>query len=182
MTTKEQELKALRQIEKIVENLGENSYLATAFEGCFEIAEQNIENDFACSMKQRAEAAEAQSETLAAMLKAATANATDLEDALTALTEANEGAAKIYEERIAKLRMKTFSVDRYKQIWTLVYDKIEYCKGCMSQSANIMADLAATPKDIAFVNAVTQYRNRRDELTAAEDLLEYLDKINPEEV
>lgn len=52
MTTKEQERKALAQIRKIVEGLGENSYLSFAFEGCFEKAEENIENDFACSYKQ----------------------------------------------------------------------------------------------------------------------------------
>lgn len=58
MTTKEQERKALEQIRKIVEGLGENSYVGTALEGCFEIAEENIENDFACSMMDRKEAAE----------------------------------------------------------------------------------------------------------------------------
>lgn len=58
MTTKEQERKAHAQIKKIVEGLGENSYIGTAFEGCFEIAEMNIENDWACSMKQRTESAE----------------------------------------------------------------------------------------------------------------------------
>lgn len=58
MTTKDQERKALAQIRKIVEGLGEESYIGIAFEGCFEIAEENIENDFACSMKQRAEKAE----------------------------------------------------------------------------------------------------------------------------
>lgn len=57
MTTKEQERKALEQIKKIVAGLGENSYVATALEGCFEIAEENIEYDMACSMKQRYEAA-----------------------------------------------------------------------------------------------------------------------------
>lgn len=58
MATKEQERKALEQIVKIVEGLGEDSYIGTAFEGCFEIAKQNIENDWACSILQRAEAAE----------------------------------------------------------------------------------------------------------------------------
>lgn len=58
MTTKEQERKVLAQIKKLVEELGEDSYIGTAFEGCFEIAEQNIENDWACSMKDRAEIAE----------------------------------------------------------------------------------------------------------------------------
>lgn len=58
MTTKEQERKALAQIRKIVEGLGEDSYIGMAFEGCFEIAEENIENDFGCSMKQRADKAQ----------------------------------------------------------------------------------------------------------------------------
>ena len=58
MTTKEQERKALEQIRKIVEGLGENSYVGTAFAGCFEDAEDNIENDFAMSMKDRYESEE----------------------------------------------------------------------------------------------------------------------------
>lgn len=58
MTTKEQERKALEQIRKIVAGLGENSYVGTAFEGCFEDAEENIENDFALSMNGRWQDAE----------------------------------------------------------------------------------------------------------------------------
>lgn len=65
-TTKEQERKALEQIKKIIESLGENSYIATAFEGCFEVAAENIENDFACSLKHKAEAAEQKAEKLEA--------------------------------------------------------------------------------------------------------------------
>ena len=63
VATKEQERKALEKIKKIVEELGEDSYIGMAFEGCFEIAEENIENDFGCSMKQRVEAAEKKLET-----------------------------------------------------------------------------------------------------------------------
>lgn len=53
ITTKEQERKALEKIRKIVAELGEDSYVATAFEGCLEDAEQNIENDFALSYYDR---------------------------------------------------------------------------------------------------------------------------------
>ena len=56
--TKDQERDALATIKKLVEDLGPQSYLATAFEGCFQDAEDNIENDFAFSMKARYEAAE----------------------------------------------------------------------------------------------------------------------------
>lgn len=58
MATKEQERKALEQIRKIVAGLGERSYVGTAFAGCFEDAEQNIEYDAACSSLGRAEVAE----------------------------------------------------------------------------------------------------------------------------
>lgn len=58
MTNKEQERKALEKIRKIVAELGENSYIGTAFAGCFEDAEQNIEYDAAYSSLGRAEAAE----------------------------------------------------------------------------------------------------------------------------
>lgn len=57
MTTKETERKALELIRSTVEKLGPNSYVGTALEGCFELAEENIENDFALSMKDRWEAA-----------------------------------------------------------------------------------------------------------------------------
>ena len=53
--SKQQERDALDQIRAIVDTLGPDSYLATAFVGCFEDAEENIKNDFACSMKQRLE-------------------------------------------------------------------------------------------------------------------------------
>ncbi len=51
--TKQQEREVLAAIRKMVEELGPQSYLATAFEGCFEDAESNIENDFSDSMKAR---------------------------------------------------------------------------------------------------------------------------------
>lgn len=55
MATKDQERAALAKIRKIVEGLGEDSYIGMAFEGCFDDAEYNIENDFANSFKGRYE-------------------------------------------------------------------------------------------------------------------------------
>jgi hypothetical protein len=51
MTTKQQERDALAKITKIIADLGEQSYIGTAFDGCFDLAEQNIEYDAAFSMK-----------------------------------------------------------------------------------------------------------------------------------
>lgn len=55
MATKQEERKALEQIKKIVAGLGEESYIGRAFEGCFDMAASNIEDDFWDSMKERAE-------------------------------------------------------------------------------------------------------------------------------
>ena len=59
---KEQERKALEQIRKIVEGLGEDSYIGRAFSGCFEIAQENIDNDWGCSLKGKWELSEARLE------------------------------------------------------------------------------------------------------------------------
>lgn len=64
ISTKDQEREALNQIKEIVAGLGEGSYVAAAFEGCFEIAEDNIGNDFARSMKQIADSAREDLETV----------------------------------------------------------------------------------------------------------------------
>ncbi len=57
MVSKKEELKALSDIKNILKNLGSDSYVGVALEGCLEIAEQNIECDFLCSMKQRCDSA-----------------------------------------------------------------------------------------------------------------------------
>lgn len=57
LASKRNERETLETIRQLVADLGENSYLATAFEGCFEDAEANIENDFGDSWKRRAESA-----------------------------------------------------------------------------------------------------------------------------
>lgn len=49
IATKDQERAALVKIRKIVRDLGEDSYVGTAFDGAFELAEENIENDAAFS-------------------------------------------------------------------------------------------------------------------------------------
>lgn len=87
MTTKEQERKALEQIKKIVEGLGEGSYVAAAFEGCFEDAESNIENHFAGSMKNRYEFEAKRRSELFEQNKKLTLKVLTLEDTVDRLTK-----------------------------------------------------------------------------------------------
>lgn len=55
--TKEQEREALKKIADIIQGLGPDSYLSSAFDGCIELAESNIDNDFMESFKDKAERA-----------------------------------------------------------------------------------------------------------------------------
>ena len=106
MTSKEQERKALEQIRKIVDGLGEGSYVGTAFEGCFEIADENIRNDFGCSMKQRKEAAEAAEDGLREQCH-------KKDDQIKALKADNERLAKAHDNMSAANNRLQDSVCEY---------------------------------------------------------------------
>ena len=97
MTTKDQEREALKKIRKIVEGLGEESYIGKAFEGCFEMAQENIESDFWMSWKETAELNRIEAETW--MDKAL-----ELEKEIKGLKKAEQEIAERYELQKAELR------------------------------------------------------------------------------
>lgn len=103
--TKDQEREALEKIKAILDTLGLDSYVGTAFEGCLEIAEENIENDFAFSMKQRVEAAVVENSRLKERVK-------ELEDKLAESEKdyeaAHAAAHLVADEKDAEIqRLKT---------------------------------------------------------------------------
>lgn len=55
MTTKDQERKALEQIKKIIDGLGADSYVSAAMEGVYDLAMDNIGNDFCISFPEKIE-------------------------------------------------------------------------------------------------------------------------------
>lgn len=103
--TKDQEREALEKIKAILDTLGLDSYVGTSFEGCLEIAEENIENDFAFSMKQRVEAAVVENSRLKERVK-------ELEDKLAESEKdyeaAHAAAHLVADEKDAEIqRLKT---------------------------------------------------------------------------
>lgn len=176
MTTKEQERKALAQIKKIVESLGENSYVGTAFDGCFEDAETNIENDWALSMKDR---------WLAADRKLNEANGTieELRDKLTESEKdyeaAHATAHQIAEEKdaeIAALRERTLSADDITDVIQLVTKKRFDLDAEVKNAAERIVEAAAEPESAAFQNAVKDHRAAKANLDYYTALLERLIK------
>lgn len=105
--TKDQEREALAKIRKIVESLGAGSYLEMTFAGCFEQAEENINNDFGNNYKELYEAADARHYDAMKALEAEQEKSRDLQGQIKTITEALEAAqAKIedYKHRIDDVR------------------------------------------------------------------------------
>lgn len=156
MTTKEQERKALEQIKKIVESLGEDSYIATAFEGCFEIAEENIENDFACSMKQRVESAEKQ----AAEFKRA------------AEYYAAEDEKK--RQEVETLKKKVLTTAEAGTIKSILYHTQNEAENLAGKTAKLIVELADDPTDRGFKDAVARNRTAQKQASDCATLIQRL--------
>lgn len=175
MTTKEQERKALEQIRKIVDSLGEDSYIATAFEGCFEIAADNIENDFACSMQQRVESAEKARD---AYMKKCGELCKEIDGMKKQLQDKDDSIAGIVAE-MKKAKHRALYPSLYMTIRNDYSKRIETCRALMAQAANAMADI--DPRDIAFADAVKEFKARRAEIENAEQVIAELDRISKDE-
>lgn len=154
--TKEQERKALEKIRKIVADLGENSYIGTAFEGCFEIAEENIENDFACSMKQRWEAAREQAEGLK--------------------IEVDNRKAVIYEltSENNTLKKKTLTTAEAGAIKSILYHSKLEAADMIDSSAQRIVELADNPDSAEFRQAVQDNRQSKKRLAECDTLIQRL--------
>jgi len=112
MATKAEERKALEQIRKIVDKLGEESYIGKAFEGCFFVAEDNINNDFWDSLQDRISAREAELAKLRETTKLK-------EEKIRRITEESENGRAFMQkqveglnERIDKLRDDKFAAEK----------------------------------------------------------------------
>ena len=154
--TKEQELKALAKIKKIVEELGENSYIGMAFEGCFEIAEGNIGNDFGCSMKQRAEAAEKKLET-------AELDNRDLRNSISDL-----------KSKYASIESKVLTLAEAGAIKSILYHAQMEAASMADSTAQRIVELADNPDSAEFRQAVQDNRSSKKRLEECNTLIKRL--------
>lgn len=168
--TKADERKALEQIRKIVEGLGEDSYVGTAFEGCFEIAEQNIDNDWACSMKQRAEGAE----------KKAIKLELDNRDLRLSIERHNKEYSRMksaLELEVMNLKKQIFCSDDLIDFRQLIANEISKCEEDIKHAAERIVELSDTPNDIAFGHAVKIHRNTKQRKEYIENIAARLQRV-----
>ncbi|MCD8397504.1 MAG: hypothetical protein LUD12_10070 [Lachnospiraceae bacterium] len=140
MATKNQEMEALKKIKEIVADLGKDSYLAIAFEGCFEDAEDNIGNDFGCSMKQRFESAQKEADHF------------------------RELAGKLTDERdaavneVKTLKSQVLDLKDAISIHDLLQNEVASLKLEAEDEALVIVEFAEMPESDGFKQAVQKHR------------------------
>lgn len=147
MATKEQERKALEQIKAIVAKLGEDSYIGMAFDGCFEIAQENIDNDWGCSYKHTAEIKDKELETLRQRYTALATQKADVAQSLEAKKEELDAvAAHLKTANAARREME----QKYND---LQYRYTEYYQGAEAKQKELQAQLDAAQLEIIKLKA-----------------------------
>ena len=127
--TKEQEREALSQIKSILDSLGEYSYVATAFDGCAEIAEDNIKYDFLNSVAEKYERATERATQLAKSNKTLNAENASMKETIKLLNcqldkelewQFYEDSRHISQEQYGRLERqpdtKVMKIQRYDDI------------------------------------------------------------------
>ena len=173
--TKDQERETLEKIKAMVAELGPQSYLATAFEGCFADAESNIENDFGDSMQRRWE--NSMEELSAAKeeinrLKAEIAAAQKKEETL-------QGQFDFASQHIKKLERQQLPEQLRRDLWVMVTDEAAASRARMAEAADKMAVGADNPGCVLFKDSVARYRAEKARAEAMEQRAAELDALEP---
>lgn len=151
VSTKEEEKKALEKIRKIIEGLGEGSYLSYAFDGSYEVALYNIENDFADSWKARYEVAENRAAACAAQVA-------DLEEKNEALCT-QQGQL---EEDIENLRANLLPKETVDFLLRAVSNEIATAEKKKRKYEADIIKLAEVPNSAEFKGAVISQRQEEE--------------------
>lgn len=168
--TKAQEREILEKIKAMVAELGPQSYLATAFEGTFEDAETNIENDFAFSMKARVESAEEKLREMGSDYNALKRDAARL--------EAERDAAR---EELEALWRKQLPEGLRRDLLEMLTAEARASRARMAEAAEKMAVCAENPGCVLFKDSVARYRAEKARAEAMERRATELNAMEPKE-
>ena len=174
MTTKDQERQAIEEIRKIVEGLGENSYVGFAMEGVLELAEENIREDTAYSMKRSAEIAQEQTDELKEEIKTLkkrneTIHRAEIEnkDAANRLSLENERLRKeIKENQIPEELMH--------ECYCMAYDKEAESIGKMERAADQMTEATIAGEEAH--GFAEEYKKQKENRNRYRKVMEMLDQ------
>lgn len=167
MTTKDQKRQAIEKIRKIVEGLGENSYVGFAMDGVLELAEDNIREDTAYSMKESEEIAweratkeEKENKDLKKTVEKREATISELNTELcNARAEAK--ANEIPEELV-------------QELYCMAYDKEAELIGKMERAADQMTEATIAGEDAH--GFAEEYKKQKENRNRYRKVMEILDE------
>jgi len=150
--SKKQEAETLATIEKLVKELGPDSYLATAFAGCFDLAEWNIENDGGDSFKERAELAQERAKQYA-----------DKADEYKAQAERIAGRIATLETEIEILKRPAPPVEAPVEISSQLLDDVAAFTGTYVHEVRVavLENITAIAKDATLAGLLREYATRK---------------------
>ena len=167
--TKKQERETLEKIKAMVAELGPQSYLKTAFEGVYEVAEMNIDEDAAYSFPGRVNILEEQLREMGSKYNAARS---DVEVLRSQLDHAQEQADALKKQQLP--------VWLHSAVYGLASEELATSKARMEQAAETMAYYAEAPQDIAFAEAVKGYRAAKERREVCEQIVKGLEALTEE--
>lgn len=174
LTTKEQERKAIQKIRKIVEELGENSYVGFAMDGVLELAEENIRDDTAYSMKKRAEIAWERADKAEKENKNLKAETEDLKKTIekkgTTISELN---TELCNAR-AEAKANEIPEELIQEMYCMAYDKEAESIGKMERAADQMAAAIIAGEDVH--GFAEEYKKQKANRSRYRKVMEELDK------
>lgn len=173
--TKEQERETMEKIKAMVAELGPQSYLATALEGVFEIAEMNIDEDAAYSFPGQVDILKKQLREMGSKYNAAR---TDTEVLNSQLDYAREQLAAA-QEQLAALKRQQFPEELRRDLWVMVTTEAEKSRARMAEAAEKMAVGADNPGCVLFKDSVALYRAEKARAEAMEQRADELDALEP---
>ena len=159
MVTKEQEREILKNIRLAMAGADPEGYIAAAFDGCCDLAESNIENDFCISYRQELQAEQEKSAKLAAELKDAKEAARSQK---RLLDSASSAVPDLEETRILQ---------------DVVSGQMKRLQARMEESARNIVRLAENPADPEFTSEVIANRTAAAELKRLQGVLDRLDTV-----
>lgn len=150
--TKQQEREALAAIKAIVDSLGPQSYLATAFDGCFEDAENNIDDDAAYSMKDRWQTAASKLAEAEKEIKALTEKVEEMKQQL-------KNADDDLDAMRATMEARTLEADDLEDLKRLALEEAAIAETHAEEAANVIVEKADDPTSPDFQQAVKDHRS-----------------------
>lgn len=168
MTTKDQERQAIEKIRKIVEGLGESSYVGFAMEGVLELAEDNIREDTAYSMKKSAEIA----------WEKATKAEKENKDLKKTVEKREATISKLNTELCnarAEAKANEIPEELVQEMHCMAYEKEAGAQKKMEQAADQMAEAAIKGEDTQ--GFAKEYQAQKSNRRRYEKIMQQLDKI-----